>query len=136
MIWRTSKQVVELFNRAGLSTHLHHISLMETITLLDRKGRRTVELHRIEYLTGVGNYSLFHIKGEKPILIATTLKTIALRLPGFLRIHKKTLVNPAHITSYQLSNRHDSVVKLSGERLLPVSRRRAEFTLSQLESVA
>lgn len=96
---------------------------METIVLRGPKYRRRVEIQTIEYCISDGNYTYVYLKGERPMLIAKTLLRFAELLPNFIRIHKGTLVNPAHIVGHQLQKGNVQVY-LSNNRSLAVSRRR------------
>lgn len=103
------------------------LTRMETIDLCDIKRRRRVAISAIEYCVGDGNYTYVYLKGERPVLIAKTLLRFAEQLPGFIRIHKGTLVNPSHIIDH-FPHKGMLVVRLSGQRSLTVARRRtAEF---------
>ncbi|WP_460912084.1 LytTR family transcriptional regulator DNA-binding domain-containing protein [Spirosoma areae] len=86
-------------------------------------------MSQIEYLAGIGNYSLIHIAGERPILVSRTLRIMAEELPGFIRIHKRTLVNPRHIVDYQ---RKAGTIRLPNDRSLLISRRRESFVYALL----
>lgn len=96
------------------------------------KGHGSVPLSQIEYLRGSENYSFIHLVEGKPILVAYTLAKMAERLPGFIRIHKQSLVNPMHIIGHNITNSRDSMVLLSNDRTLAVSRRRASLIRKQL----
>ena len=102
---------------------------MKTIDLCDNKRRRRVAVSAIEYFVGDGNYTYVYLKDERPVLIAKTLLRFAEQLPGFIRIHKGTLINPSHIIGHSHSpHRGLLLVRLSGQRSLTVARRRtAEF---------
>jgi DNA-binding LytR/AlgR family response regulator len=104
---------------------------METIELCDVKSRRRVAVSAIEYCVGDGNYTFVYLKGERPVLIAKTLLRFAEQLPGFIRIHKGTLVNPLHIIGH-FPHKGMLLVRLSGQRSLPVARRRAAECKQQL----
>ena len=109
---------------------------METIILSEVNKRRQVSVKTIEYFEGVGNYTFVHLKGEKPVMLSKTLLRFAEQLPGFIRIHKKTLVNPAHILYHRTPKGKMPIVRLSGDRSLTVSRRRASELKQHLLSLA
>ncbi|GAB3794820.1 hypothetical protein GCM10028819_09700 [Spirosoma humi] len=96
---------------------------METLLLPDFTIKRPVSVASIEYLEAMSNYSLVHLRNQRPMLVAITLKRLSERLPSFLRIHKGTLVNPDYIEAYQLSKMNAPFVQLSRNRKLSVSRR-------------
>ena len=97
----------------------------ETIEIADIKRKRRIAVESIEYLVSEGNYTYVHLKNERPVLIAKTLLRFAEELPGFIRIHKGTLVNPSHIVGHYPHRAGMLAVRLSGERSLLVARRRA-----------
>lgn len=107
---------------------------METIQLPDFTKKRTIPVSSIEYIEGLGNYTIVHLSGQKPLLVAVTLKRLTERLPTFLRIHKSTLVNPAYIVGYQSRQVGTSFIRLSKDRVLPISRRRVAELRPQLVS--
>ncbi|QJW90159.1 LytTR family transcriptional regulator [Spirosoma taeanense] len=107
---------------------------METLLLPDFTYRRAVPVATIEYLEAVGNYTTVHLIGQKPMLVAVTLKRFAERLPDFLRIHKGILVNPAHIVAYRTRYVPTPFVRLSQDRRLPISRRQVSQLRPRLAS--
>ncbi|GAB3948346.1 hypothetical protein GCM10028805_22500 [Spirosoma harenae] len=102
------------------------------LTIYDGKKRQRIPISEIEYLAGLGNYTYVHIRNQPPILVSLTLKKMAGRLPGFLRIHKTTLVNASHIIGHNIQKSQDSIVLLSNDRTLAVSRRRSNLVKQQL----
>lgn len=105
---------------------------MDTLLLPYFTTRRSVSVASIEYLEAMGNYTSVHMVGQKPVLVATTLKRFAERLPSFLRIHKGLLVNPSHIISYRTRYTRTPFVQLSQNRQLPISRRQTKHLNAQL----
>lgn len=67
------------------------------------KGFDLVEIHRIVLCKADNNYTEIHLLDGSVKVISKTLKTIEEKLNdyGFLRVHKKYLVNLSHIESYQ-----------------------------------
>jgi DNA-binding LytR/AlgR family response regulator len=96
---------------------------VETILLPDFTIKRSVSVASIEYIEAMGNYSLVHVRNQKPLLVAITLKRLSERLPAFLRIHKGILVNPDYIVAYHTRYLDTPYVQLSKNRQLPISRR-------------
>ena len=91
----------------------------------------------ILFLAGDGNYTHIHFSKKSSALYATTLSVFEKELPGFVRIHKKYLVNPAYVTDYR-ANGPRSIEVMIGGQWLPVSRRRmdeVEAALTQLEEM-
>ncbi|WP_461044339.1 LytR/AlgR family response regulator transcription factor [Spirosoma harenae] len=96
---------------------------MDTLQLPHFTTKRTITIPSIEYLEAVGNYTRVHLMGQKPMLVASTLKRFEERLPQFLRIHKGILVNPTHIINYRIRSVSSPFVELSKDRQLTISRR-------------
>ena len=97
----------------------------ETITITVGREKKELRISEIEYLTGSENYSFVHAKGvQRPFIVSRSLKYMEEKLPTFLRIHKRALVNPAHVTGLKLS-KSLSYVKFSNDRLFMIARRRA-----------
>ena len=84
--------------------------------------RIRVFLGDILYLEGINGYSIFHLK-ERQVLSAKTLKFWQEQLPdNFMRVHRKYLVNDAHVMEIQ----ENSVLVMNGKtvNVLPISRRK------------
>jgi DNA-binding LytR/AlgR family response regulator len=118
----------------NISFNVNASNTMETLLLPDFTNRRSVPVASIEYLEAMGNYTTVHMIGQKPMLVAITLKRFAERLPNFLRIHKRTLVNPAHIVAYRTRFVETPFVQLSQDRTLAISRRQTKRLRPQLTS--
>ena len=100
-----------------------------TLTLNARLKQR-VNLDQIIFLEGDTNYTSFHFKSRRRILIARPLKYFeADLLPrGFLRIHRSHIVNSRFIKSINLL---ENTVTLMDGTVLRVARRRVK-EVSQL----
>jgi DNA-binding LytR/AlgR family response regulator len=107
---------------------------MDTLLLPHFTTKRSVPVASIEYLEAMGNYTNVHLVGQKPMLVAITLKRFTERLPNFLRIHKGTLVNPDHIIAYKTRYTVTPFVQLSKDRQLPISRRQTKRLRPQFAS--
>ncbi|AKD55242.1 LytR/AlgR family response regulator transcription factor [Spirosoma radiotolerans] len=107
---------------------------MDTLLLPHFTTKRSVPVASIEYLEAMGNYTTVHLIGNKPMIVAITLKRFSERLPGFLRIHKGTLVNPDHIVAYKTRFTVTPYVQLSKDRQLAISRRQTKRLKPQLAS--
>ncbi|GAB4002003.1 hypothetical protein GCM10028807_59580 [Spirosoma daeguense] len=105
---------------------------MDTLLLPYYTTKRPIPVAAIEYLEAMGNYTTLYVVGQKPLLVAITLKRLEERLPTFLRIHKGTLVNPAHIVAYRFRHVSSPFVELSQDRQLTISRRRTRRLRPQL----
>ena len=72
------------------------------------------------------NYTMFYIKGNKPLLISKTLKEYEELLAehGFERIHQSHLINLAYLKSY--IKKDGGYVVMSDNSNLPISQRKKE----------
>ncbi|WP_234733945.1 LytR/AlgR family response regulator transcription factor [Tellurirhabdus bombi] len=90
----------------------------------------------ISHLEGDGNYTwVCYASGHKH-LIAQTIKVLEPAFPGFIRIHKRFVVNPAFITQVLVfpENLAGAVLLRSGTEL-PISRRRWSVFGRQLKQL-
>lgn len=108
--------------------------IMDTLVLPSFTSKQSVPVASIEYLEAMGNYTTVHLIGSKSIIVAITLKRFSERLPGFLRIHKGTLVNPDHIIAHKTRFTVTPYVQLSKDRQLAISRRQTKRLKPQLAS--
>lgn len=108
----------------NLADMFHNRSGVNKITLLGTRGYEILEIHDILFLTGEDNYTSFHFLKQKEIMVSKTLKDYEEMLEpfGFMRIHKSTLVNLAHIK--KISKKDNVEVVMSNGESLIVSRRR------------
>lgn len=77
-------------------------------------------INEILLLEGNANYTIVHLKEKNPLLIALTLKKVEslLKDHGFMRIHKKFLLNISYadsslLTNNQLSSQKNLTIKIS-----------------------
>ena len=91
--------------------------------------REQLLVEQITYLEGSINYCYIHLINQPSILIPYHLKLMQQRLPDFVRIHKRYLLNPLFIpATLTLDSRVKEVTLRTGE-VLPIARRRvAELT--------
>lgn len=94
-----------------------------------------VEVKSIIRCQGESNYTHLYFTDKKPLLVAKTLIEFEELLAeyGFIRVHKTHLVNLHHVTSFTKND--GGVLSLSNGDSVCISRRRKDFTLSQLKSV-
>lgn len=78
------------------------------------------------FFSGANNYSWLHFQNGERRLLAKPLTYFEERLPGFIRIHKTVLINPACVASIQHPPRTKmaGIVRMQDGTALPVSRRR------------
>ena len=100
------------------------------ITLYGNNGYEIFEMDDILYLSGEDNYSSFHFLNNKKVIMPKTLKSYEEMLEpfGFMRIHKSTLVNLAHIK--KVITKDTIAALLKNDQYLSVSRRRATQLLN------
>ncbi|RYF50030.1 MAG: LytTR family transcriptional regulator, partial [Cytophagaceae bacterium] len=86
-------------------------------------------------LEGDGNYtSIYSLNQTKPLFISRTLLYFQRQLPGFLRISKSTLVNPAYVVRLAKKGKV-FYVRLTDDTLVVVSRRRVAETAAALSKL-
>lgn len=80
----------------------------------------------IAYLTGANNYTWFHFRDGKKLLVSKSLSYFEDRLPDFVRIHKTAMVNPqcVQVVHEPLRRKASGAVELSCGTRLPIGRRR------------
>ncbi|WP_420322611.1 LytR/AlgR family response regulator transcription factor [Flagellimonas sp.] len=96
-----------------------HLSQQKFPTIEVFKGRKlmTIDLLSVEWIEADGHYANFYvanetfIKREKLSLLAKTLG------PGFIRIHRKYIVNKSQIKSKEKQGRDEYLILSSGIRL-------------------
>jgi two-component system LytT family response regulator len=108
----------------NLTEMLHNRGNVKKVTILGTKGYEILETDDILYLTGEDNYTSFHFLKQKEIMVSKTLKDYEEMLDhfGFMRIHKSTLVNLAHVK--KVIRKENVEVLMSNGVVLSVSRRR------------
>ena len=109
----------------SLHENLNEIKKIKKLNLPHSNGFHVLNINNILYIQADSNYSIFHIeKGEK-IVVSKHLKEYESILDdcGFCRIHKSTMINLAHLSSY--SNKNGLVVKMTDNSEHSVSRRRS-----------
>jgi two-component system LytT family response regulator len=82
-----------------------------------------------------GNYTLFHIHGQKKILVTRTLKDFEKLLEphSFLRVHQSHLVNLDHIKSYEKTE--GGYLMMSDGNHVSVSVRKKAYVVKVLERI-
>ncbi|MBA4849280.1 LytTR family DNA-binding domain-containing protein [Emticicia sp. BO119] len=96
-------------------------SLPNPIVYLNK--RTMVYANEITLLEADINYTKVYFEEKAPLMVAVTLKKIQplLEIHGFLRIHKKFLINLNYADKSLLKN---EIVTLPGNVLIKVSRRK------------
>ena len=94
-----------------------------------------VEVKSIIRCQGECNYTNLYFTDKKPLLVAKSLIEFEelLNEYNFIRVHKTHLVNLNHVASF---NRNDAgILIMSNGDKVSISRRRKDFTISQLKRV-
>lgn len=96
------------------------------IALSTTDGTHLFDVSDIIRCESTDNYTTFHIKNSKPILISKTLKEYEelLSEQGFERIHQSHLINLAYLKSY--IKKDGGYVIMSDNSNLPVSQRKKD----------
>lgn len=94
------------------------------ITVVEQFGFRIVEVNLIKYLEADSNYTILHLSGLEKIVSSKALGEFEKILdpPGFIRIHKSTIINIDFLKSYSSYQGHFAV--LDDDTKLSISRRR------------
>lgn len=114
---------------------LHNIAAQDKrdfrLALPTSEGTYFFDPEEIIRLEGEINYTWFHFRNRKPLLISKTLKEYKeiLKDHGFLRIHKSHLVNKLHVVNYT----QNGTLTLSDRSQVDISRRRKEIILEALK---
>jgi CheY-like chemotaxis protein len=90
----------------------------------------------LAYFSGADNYTWVYFRNGKRKLVAKPLAYFEKQLPGFVRIHKTALINPAFVADIEPPPRPKmaGAVRLQDDTLLPVSRRRWAAVLTTLQT--
>ena len=91
------------------------------LMIVDEKKRKKIRVSDILFCEGDINYTIIHLESGKKITSARELKLFENALSGFVRIHRKYLVNPYFVYSQDVEN---LTVTLQKNIVLKVSRRR------------
>ncbi|RIV23625.1 LytTR family transcriptional regulator [Fibrisoma montanum] len=89
-----------------------------------------LEADQIQYVKGSGPYAEIHYAdpsrplSKRMLVVSHPVKAVAMHLPGFVRIHKSFLVNPAFVEkSSAFDPKVGGTVTLQSGHQLPISRR-------------
>lgn len=120
-----------------LDTFFYNYSSAENkkLVLKNLDEIHVVNIDDIIYIKSDNNYSTFHLKNDKEILVSKTLKSFEEKLKGtsFFRCHQSYLVNLNLMKSYDKKN--DLLVFLNKAEL-PVSQSKKAFLLDFLNKLS
>ena len=131
------KVIVKIKNVLTKNDNYAHIDLLlenirkkvdnfKRIALSTSDGIHLFEISDIIRCESEDNYTKFHIKNNKPILISKTLKEYEEMLTehGFERIHQSHLINLSYLKSY--IKKDGGYVVMADNSNLPISQRKKE----------
>lgn len=107
---------------------LPELPVLENILLLPRfrtkAGETAIDVYRIVYLSGQGNYTVFHLADSEQIVTSLSLSFYApiLENYGFLRVHKSCLLNLHYLSQCSLY-RYEHLT-LPDKKHIQIARRR------------
>jgi two-component system LytT family response regulator len=104
----------------------------QQIPLPVQTGYEFVKIADIIRLEAKGNYTEFHLKGSRPLLVSRTLKIYddLLSMEGFCRIHSAHLINMKEIRSYHKGD--GGFVTMSNNDSVDVSRSKKDMFISRM----
>ena len=85
---------------------------------------------------GHGNYTWLYITHQPKYLATVTLKRIEAQLPGFIRVHKSSLINPMHVAQVKFDGYRHMTIHMTNGIIVLVARRRIEQVRQQLRELA
>lgn len=89
----------------------------------------------IAWLEGSGNYTIIYLMDAlKPLMASRTLKYFERHLPGFVRVSKSSVVNPAYVRRVTKVDSKTMYLELINGMTIGVPRRRIGETLARLDA--
>lgn len=105
------------------------------LVIVDRSSRR-IALSLIVRIEARGSHCQLLTCDGRWCRLAGSLATIARSTPGFWRIHRSHLINPAYLSGSLGLVRHQNHVRMLTCEVVPVARRRKEAIYQQLKQLA
>ncbi|UFH53324.1 response regulator transcription factor [Spirosoma sp. KNUC1025] len=89
----------------------------------------------IVYFLGANNYCWLYFRNGEKKLLAKPISYLEGQLPGFIRVHKTVLINPAYVKSLHQPPRQKMAgeIRLASGEVFPVSRRRWALVAEALQ---
>lgn len=115
----------------SLNNALLSVPTNSALVLRDYRANRQISFADILYLEASVNYVTFHLVNGSTVLVSYTMARYQ-SLPGFIRIHKRYMVNCTRIVGVTVVSSMGGWIRLSTGIELPVSRRRATGVLLAL----
>ena len=119
----------------NFSENIHYQSESNKITVSHSKGIKIIEDNTILYLEGDGNCTNIHFVDGTSFFDTRTLKVYDAILDGgkFYRIHKKYVINLAHLTDYL--NEDGYFARMQTDIKLPVARARVTEFIKMIKEL-
>lgn len=137
---RVEKRLAEEKHEGLNEALLHNISnkgnpVEMRLCLPTLKGFVILKLDDIFYCEAERSYTIFHIEGNKTVMVSKPLLEYETLLADttFLRIHKSFLINLRHVKEYQRGE--GGLVIMSNHAELEVSRRKKEQFLEKIKTI-
>jgi two-component system LytT family response regulator len=139
-VQRAGKRLKEGKKEELTETLLHNLSNKGNPTemrlcLPTLKGFIILKLDEIIYCEAERSYTIFHLEGNKPVIVSKPLLDYENLLgdAGFLRIHKSFLINLRHVKEYQRGE--GGMVIMNNNSEIEVSRRKKEQFLLKIKEI-
>lgn len=87
-------------------------------------NRKPVDAARIIRIQADGNYSVIHLDNNQRVLMALTLMEYQRQLPGFVRVHRRHLINPAFVVRMHYHGVNNCFLEMPQSQLIQVSKHR------------
>ncbi len=139
VIKKIKKSIESSSNFSNIDLLLENISkkvdTFKRIALSTQDGIHLFDISDIIRCESKDNYTQFHIKNQKPILISKTLKEYdeLLSEHGFERIHQSHLINIAYLKSY--IKKDGGYILMSDGSNLPIAQRKRERLKELLNTI-
>ncbi len=139
-VQRAGKRLKEGKKEELTETLLHNLSNKGNPTemrlcLPTLKGFIILKLDEIIYCEAERSYTIFHLEGNKPVIVSKPLLDYENLLgdASFLRIHKSFLINLRHVKEYQRGE--GGMVIMNNNSEIEVSRRKKEQFLLKIKEI-
>jgi two-component system LytT family response regulator len=136
-----SKVKEKLMSKENGNDKIHHLldqyfnsKSQKKIVFPEKDRQKFVDPNNIIYVKAESNYSNVILKGESPLMLSITLKTIEQKLEGlgFMRVHHSYLVNMDKVNQYVKSD--GGYLIMTDKSMIPISRSKKSDLKTFLES--
>lgn len=106
---------------------------MNHLNLIKIGSSLKVAPNEVTFLKADENYTTIHFSSGKKVMVAITLKSLALQFEpfSFFRVHKSQMVNIAYIKEY---SNVDRTIEMKDHKSIEVARRRAKSLQTYLKA--